>query len=208
MKMMWLMALREPESLKSPVTEVALLIVNWHAPVPEHGPDQPKKLEVAAGVAVSVTAVPGLKFAVQVCGQLMPAGVLVIVPLPGPVMVNDKEPGAENAAETLVSAFKTTEHFPVPEQAPDQPAKEPFVAGVALRLTEVPASNVAVQVVPQLIPAGVLVIVPEPVEETVRLNCAGGGGAVCSLPPPQPLNVPATKLAMLNPYNHFVARTS
>ena len=54
--MMWLMALREPESLKSAVTEVALLIVNWHDPVPEHGPDQPKKLEFDAGVATKVTA--------------------------------------------------------------------------------------------------------------------------------------------------------
>ncbi len=34
------------------------------------------------------------------------------------------------------------------------------------------------QVTPQLMPAGLLVTVPDPVGETVKVNCGGGGGAV------------------------------
>jgi hypothetical protein len=43
------------------VTEVAALTVTTQLPVPEQAPLQPAKDEPAAGVAVSVTAVPGVK---------------------------------------------------------------------------------------------------------------------------------------------------
>jgi hypothetical protein len=49
---------------------------------PEQAPLNPEKLYPEAGVAVSVTLVPLLKFAVHVPGQLIPAGLLVTVPLP------------------------------------------------------------------------------------------------------------------------------
>jgi hypothetical protein len=46
-------------------------------------------------------------------------------------------------------------------------------AGAAVRVIEVPAGKLALQVVPQLIPAGALVTVPEPLAVTVRWNWVG-----------------------------------
>ena len=59
---------------------------------------------------------------------------------------------------------------PVPVQAPllDQPVKTLPVAGVAVRVMEVPLVKLLVQVVPQLMPVGELVTVPEPVLVTAR----------------------------------------
>jgi hypothetical protein len=53
---------------------------------PVHAPDQPVKLLLAAGVSLSVTWVFCGKLAEQVVGQLIPAGVLVTVPVPAPAM--------------------------------------------------------------------------------------------------------------------------
>jgi len=61
--------------------------VTTHAPVPVHAPDQPVNTEPAAGVGVSVTAVPLSKGATQVPGQDTPAGVEATVPLPLPEVV-------------------------------------------------------------------------------------------------------------------------
>jgi len=55
-------------------------------------------------------------------------------------------------------------------QAPDQPAKVWLAPGVAVRVTLVPEAYDSVQSAPQLMPAGELVIVPEPVTEVVRVN--------------------------------------
>src|SRR5436309_6019989 len=71
--------------LKVAVTVVAAETETTHDPVPEHPPPlQPVKVEPAAGVAVSVTAVPLAQLAAQVAPQVMPAGGLVTVPLPVP----------------------------------------------------------------------------------------------------------------------------
>jgi hypothetical protein len=56
--------------------------------VPEQAPLQPPKKEFEAAVAVSVTCVFCGKLAEHVEGQLIPAGLLVIVPLPVAVTVN------------------------------------------------------------------------------------------------------------------------
>lgn len=45
------------------------------------------KVDPAAGLAVSITTVLGGKLAVQIVPQLMPAGVLIMVPEPVPVEV-------------------------------------------------------------------------------------------------------------------------
>src|SRR5437016_10963567 len=50
--------------------------------------DGPEKLNPIAGVAVKVTVVSLLKFAVHVVGQLIPDGLLVTLPLPASVTVN------------------------------------------------------------------------------------------------------------------------
>ena len=70
------------------MTVVAAETETTHDPVPEHPPPlQPPKVDPAAGVAVSVTAVPLVKLAAQVAPQVMPAGELVTVPLPVPAWV-------------------------------------------------------------------------------------------------------------------------
>ena len=51
---------------------------------PAQLPVHPAKEEVAVAVSVSVTWAPEAKFAVHVCGQLMPTGALVTVPEPTP----------------------------------------------------------------------------------------------------------------------------
>ncbi|PYM68547.1 MAG: hypothetical protein DME11_00055, partial [Candidatus Rokuibacteriota bacterium] len=69
--------------MKVAVTVVAAETVTTHDPVPEHPPPlQPVKVEPAAGAAVSVTAVPLVKLAEQVAPQVIPAGLLVTVPVP------------------------------------------------------------------------------------------------------------------------------
>lgn len=68
------------------------------------------------------------------------------------------------AAPTEVLEFKVTVQVVlVPVQDPDQPAKVEPVVGVAVRVILVPEINLILQVLPQLIPEGELLIVPEPV---------------------------------------------
>jgi len=68
--------------------------------MPVHAPPNPEKLYPEAGVADRVTIVPSLKFAAQVVGQSIPAGLLVTVPLPETETVNWVGPTAVNVAET------------------------------------------------------------------------------------------------------------
>ena len=63
-------------------TKVLPAMVTLHAPVPLQAPPQPVNVMPDAAVAVRVKAVPAEKVAEQVCPQLMPAGELVMVPLP------------------------------------------------------------------------------------------------------------------------------
>jgi len=56
---------------------------------------------------------------------------------------------------------------------------------VAVSVTDVPDAKLAVQVVGQLIPAGLLVTAPVPETVTVKLKFFGGGGGVVPGVPPQ-----------------------
>jgi hypothetical protein len=55
---------------------------------PLHAPPKPAKLNPEAAVAVNVTDVPEAKLALQVEGQLTPAGLLITVPVPVTETVN------------------------------------------------------------------------------------------------------------------------
>ena len=88
------------------------------------------------------------------------------------VIANDGGGAGPKLAVTPVFELIVTTHEPVPEQAPLQPVKTEPEAGVAARLTDVPELYVAEHVAPQLMPAGELDTVPEPVPEGVtdRVN--------------------------------------
>ena len=78
--------------LKVAVTDFAALIVTvQEVPAALSQPDQPAKIELAAGAAVSVIDVPLLKDAEQVAPQLMPEGDEVTVPVPAPVLLTVRE---------------------------------------------------------------------------------------------------------------------
>jgi hypothetical protein len=84
-----------PKLLKSAVTEVELVNVMLQEEVPEQAPDQPEKAVVGVGVSLRVILVFSGKLAEHVVGQLIPAGVLVTVPLPEAETVNVTIFGAE-----------------------------------------------------------------------------------------------------------------
>jgi len=69
-------------------TVVAVVIVNVQVPVPSQGPaPQPVKVDPSEAVAVNTTVVPLAKLNEHVAPQLMPAGVLLTVPVPFPPRV-------------------------------------------------------------------------------------------------------------------------
>ena len=71
----------------------------------------------------------------------MPAGALVIVPMPFPTLVTvNWNTVRVNVAETEAAAFIVTVHAPVPLHAPLQPAKVEVESGDAVRVTTVPES--------------------------------------------------------------------
>ena len=67
---------------------VLALSVTVQVPVPVQPPPlQPLNVDPAAGVAVKVTTVPLAYAAMQLAPQEMPAGLLVTVPIPAPVLL-------------------------------------------------------------------------------------------------------------------------
>jgi hypothetical protein len=78
-----------------------------------------------------------------------------------------------NVAVTEVAALTVTAQVPVPEQAPLQPANDEPAAGAAVRVLAVPGVTDCEQVAPQLMPAGLLVTVPEPVPPFVTDSVTG-----------------------------------
>jgi hypothetical protein len=159
------------------VTLRASLIVTLHASVPEQAPLQPANWKPWSGVAVRATAVPLSKEALQVAPQSIPAGELVTLPLPPLVTVRANWPGEVLAklAVTLFAASTVTVQVAVPEQAPLHPVNWYPLSGVAVRVTGVPLLKGALQVLPQSMPAGELVILPLPLLVTVSANWPLGG---------------------------------
>jgi hypothetical protein len=77
--------------VKVAVTLRAWVILTVQEPVPLHpSPLQPTNVDPLAAAAVNVTLVPASKAALHAAGQLMPAGLLVTVPLPVPATLTVK----------------------------------------------------------------------------------------------------------------------
>ena len=76
-----------PAAVKVADTDWLLESVSWHED-PVHAPPKPANWKPVPAVAVSATEVPEGKLAVQVVGQLIPAGALVTVPVPVTETVN------------------------------------------------------------------------------------------------------------------------
>jgi hypothetical protein len=77
-------------ALNVDVTNSLEVMVMLQVLVPEQGPLQPENVDPEAGEAVRLTAVPVAKLAAHDVPQLMPAGLLVTVPLPLPASVTNK----------------------------------------------------------------------------------------------------------------------
>jgi hypothetical protein len=153
-------------------------MVKVHAPVPVQAPPQPAKVDVASGVGVRVTVVPAYTDARHVTGQLIACGCdedvtdPLPVPLKGKAMVNACSIRL-NVAVTDLDPLIVTTHGAVPVQPPLHPSNVEVASGVAVRVTSVPVSNTATQLVPQSIPEGTEATVPPPVPALDTLNPFG-----------------------------------
>ena len=76
----------------------------------------------------------------QLAPQLIPAGALVTVPLPAPLLLTvSAYDGRANVAVTVVAAVTVTTHVPVPLHPPPlQPVNVDPAAGAAVSVTAVP----------------------------------------------------------------------
>ena len=77
---------------------------------------------------------------------------------------------AVKAADTVVFAFIVTLQAPVPVHPPAHAPNVEVDPGASVSVTTVPAGNENWHVVPQLMPAGLLVIVPPPVPEPCTVS--------------------------------------
>jgi hypothetical protein len=73
-------------------------------------------------------------------------------------------------AVTLAAAFMVTTQLPPPLQAPPQLVNFQPRAGAGVSVTKVPLTKLALQVAPQLMPAGELVTVPSPLSLTLSVK--------------------------------------
>lgn len=168
---------------------MATLIVT--VPLLQPWPLQPMNLESAPAVAFKVTTVALSNNAEQVGPQLIPAGVLITLPLPVPFLVSDRENFVWELSELNVALQVLATSiiiFPLPHPVPLQPPNVEPTAGVAVKVTRVPLLNDAAHVPPQLMPAGLLVTVPFPVpllvpvftKFIVSVNCCADGGGIAA----------------------------
>ena len=130
--------------MKVATTERLTSVVSEHWTVPVQAPDQPAKVEPAAGVAVRVTGVPLLKLDEQTAPQLIPAGLLVTVPLPVPALVTVSDFCVGGGVLVKVSvtvrfADINREHWlavPAKAQSPPQPPNVEPPSAAAVNVTD------------------------------------------------------------------------
>jgi hypothetical protein len=111
--------------LKEAVTAVAAFTVTAQVAVPLQAPLQPAKAEPEAALAVSVIGVPAATAAVQTVPHAIPAGELVTVPAPVPVLVTD----SVAVAPAVVEPLTPREMESLPAMKATLPAKLPRVVG-------------------------------------------------------------------------------
>ena len=139
--------------------------------VPVQAPLQPTNAERFAGIAFNVTTVPPLKAALHALPQLIPPGLELTVPEPVPATLAVSVTLCRaNVAPTLRAWLMLTVQDPAPLQAPLQPAKVEPASGMASRVTLAPLVKLALQIVPQLMPAGLEATIPVPVPFFVTLS--------------------------------------
>ena len=166
-----------------PLAEFIVTMACRFVPAPAHAPPQPPNVEFISGVAVSMTVTGGTGgyTALHVPGQLIPPMIPgtseVTVPDPVPVSVTASVLGGitSNVAIQLRVPFMVT--LPSTQSAPPlHPANVEPPAELGMRVTIVPSPYDSVQSAPQLIPAGLVVTVPEPlpVFDTVRTKVTIG----------------------------------
>ncbi len=110
-----------------------LLVPLQFPPIQRTNPD------AVPAVAVSATAVLRPYVPVQVAPQVMPAGVLLTVPLPLPGRATPiTRLLRSKLAVTFCAALMVTAQVPVPVQAPLQPAKVEPLTAVAVSVTLAP----------------------------------------------------------------------
>jgi hypothetical protein len=102
----------------------------------------------------------------------------VIVPLPSPVGTTVIVSRATtNVAPTVVAAAMVSVQVgAAPLQAPVHVLKAAAAPGVAVSVTIAPRSNVATQVAPHWMPAGLEATAPSPVVVTVSVPVVGASG--------------------------------
>ena len=109
------------------------------APDAWQGPDQLARYESCCGFAVSVTTVPEPNGALQVVGQLMPAGLDESVPKPAPEIEVASVKLAPNSAVTAAYFCKLiVQGLVCPAHAPSQRENVPAPPPDAVNVTAVP----------------------------------------------------------------------
>ena len=106
------------------MTEVAVLTVTVQVAVPVQAPLQPAKVEPGAGVAVKVSWVPAVTVSLQSEPQEIPAGELVTVPVPVPLLATGRV-----TAAVVAEPLTARERVSLPAVTFTLPAKEPTVVG-------------------------------------------------------------------------------
>src|SRR4051812_46892277 len=123
------------------------------------------KTEPASGVAVSVTVAPLENEAEQDAPQEIPAGLEATVPPPLPTLATASVNDLGTKVAVTVTAVVTVHWVGTPAtgvQLELNPLKFELASGAAVRVTVDPVLNDALQVAPQLMPAGLEVTVPPP----------------------------------------------
>jgi len=128
-----------PLTINVAVTDWAAFIVTTQLPIPVHpAPLQPVNADPLADVAVKVTCVPLANAALHVAPQSIPAGLLVTVSLPLPVLVTVRVYNCVKLAfADLAGPMVTLQFVPETVSHPLQPVKMEVRAGVAVSVTTV-----------------------------------------------------------------------